>query len=278
MKKYSILLLLIVTATSFAQEQLNNYKYIIVPKQFDTFKEENQYQTSTLVKYVLENQGFNVFYDDDLPSELNANRCLGLLVVLVNNSNMFTTKTAIAFKDCHTKIVYTTAEGTSKIKEYKGSYNEAIKDALSSLNTMNYQYTEQASKPVVVSFQNDVKNIAPKVQNAGSEANSSSGALKNQEAENSASIAEQIVKVVPLENEGISEVDYYAQPIENGYQLVDSSPKIVMKMLATSKSNIFLAEEINGYSGIIYAGEKGAWFFEYYEDTTLLVKPLRIKF
>jgi hypothetical protein len=76
----------------------------------------------------------------------------------------------------------------------------------------------------------------------------------------------------------ISEVDYYAQPIENGYQLVDSSPKIVMKMLATSKTNIFMAQEINGYSGIMYAGENGEWFFEYYEDTTLVVKSLRIKF
>jgi hypothetical protein len=278
MKKYSILLLLIATATSFAQEQLNNYKYLIVPKQFDTFKEENQYQTSTLVKYVLENQGFNVFYDDDLPSDLNANRCLGLLVVLVNNSNMFTTKTAIAFKDCTTKIVYTTTEGASKIKEYKGSFNEAIKDALSSLNTMNYQYTEPASEPIVVSFKNDVKNVAPKVQDAGSEEKLSMEALNNQDAEHSASIVEQKVNVVPLENIRISEVDYYAQPIENGYQLVDSSPKIVMKMLATSKTNIFMAQEINGYSGIMYAGENGEWFFEYYEDTTLVVKSLRIKF
>tara|TARA_R110002012_G_scaffold318227_1_gene536094 strand:- start:28293 stop:29129 length:837 start_codon:yes stop_codon:yes gene_type:complete len=278
MKTYCILFLLIATATSFAQEQLNNYKYIIVPKQFDTFKEENQYQTSTLVKYVLENQGFNVFYDDDLPGDLNANRCLGLLVVLVNNSNMFTTKTALAFKDCTTKIVYTTAEGTSKIKEYKGSYHEAIKDALSSLNTINYQYKEPASEAVVVSFKNDVKNRTPIVQNADSDEDLSIKALKNQDADTSSRVAEHIINVVPLENTPVSKVDYYAQPIENGYQLVDSSPKIILKMFATSKTNIFLAEEINGYSGIIYAGGKGEWFFEYYEDTTLRVKSLSIKF
>ena len=38
--------------------QLNDYKYIIVPKKFEEFRSENQYQTSTLIKYYFEENGF----------------------------------------------------------------------------------------------------------------------------------------------------------------------------------------------------------------------------
>lgn len=276
MKKIITLFFLIASVSIFAQEELNNYKYIIVPKQFDAFKEMNQYQTSTLVKYILENQGFNVFYDDDLPIELSANRCLGLLTVLVNGSNMFTTKTAIAFKDCNSKIVYTTAEGTSKIKEYKGAYNEAIKETLNGLNNFKYKYAEQSSEPVVVSFKNDVKNITPKVEQTETVENKAV-----EVAENTSNKKNEVVALkpaaVPLKSDITPEQVFYAQSIENGYQLVDSTPKIVMKMFSTSKPNMFLAEDSTKNSGMVYT-ENGEWFFEYYEAGKLIKKNLSIKF
>lgn len=276
MKKIITLFFLIASVSIFAQEDLNNYKYIIVPKQFDAFKEVNQYQTSTLVKYILENQGFNVFYDDDLPIELSANRCLGLLTVLVNGSNMFTTKTAIAFKDCNSKIVYTTAEGTSKIKEYKGAYNEAIKETFNSLNNFKYKYAEQSSEPVVVSFKNDVKNIAPKVQETVIEEDRVVEVVANASAKKNEVTA---VKPTVIASKILNtpEQVFYAQSIENGYQLVDSTPKIVMKMFSTSKPNMYLAEDSTKNSGMVYT-ENGEWFFEYYEAGKLIKKNLSIKF
>ncbi|MDP5230322.1 MAG: hypothetical protein NWQ38_08015 [Cellulophaga sp.] len=276
MKKIITLFFLIASVSIFAQEELNNYKYIIVPKQFDAFKEMNQYQTSTLVKYILENQGFNVFYDDDLPSELSANRCLGLLTVLVNGSNMFTTKTAIAFKDCNSKIVYTTAEGTSKIKEYKGAYNEAIKETLNGLNYFKYKYAEQSSEPVVVSFKNDVKNITPKVEQTATVENKAVEVVENTNNKKNEVVALKPA-AVPLKSDKTPEQVFYAQSIENGYQLVDSTPKIVMKMFSTSKPNMYLAEDSTKNSGMVYT-ENGEWFFEYYEAGKLIKKNLSIKF
>lgn len=276
MKKIITLFFLIASVSIFAQEELNNYKYIIVPKQFDAFKEMNQYQTSTLVKYILENQGFNVFYDDDLPSELSANRCLGLLTVLVNGSNMFTTKTAIAFKDCNSKIVYTTAEGTSKIKEYKGAYNEAIKETLNGLNNFKYKYAEQSSEPVVVSFKNDVKNITPKVEQTATVENKAVEVVENTNNKKNEVVALKPA-AVPLKSDKTPEQVFYAQSIENGYQLVDSTPKIVMKMFSTSKPNMYLAEDSTKNSGMVYT-ENGEWFFEYYEAGKLIKKNLSIKF
>jgi len=277
MKSFLTLLLLLIFVIAPAQEQLNDYKYIIVPKQFDTFKEQNQYQTSTLTKFFLENQGFNVVYDDALPSDLSTNRCLGLLVELVNNSSMFTTKTAVAFKDCNSKQVYISQEGSSKIKDFKGSYNEAIKDAFNSLKGFNYVYNQAAAEPITVSFKNDVKNLPTNVQQTVSDTNvpvqlSNSITMSKNDA-----VVAQKPQEVAIENIKVSKNVYYAQGIENGYQLVDSSPKIVMKMFTTSKPNMYLGEDTNGNSGLVYS-ENGAWFFEYYERNQFIKNTLQIKF
>lgn len=51
--KVLYILLLAMGLGGAVNAQLNNYKYIIVPKKFDAFKSVNEYQTSTLVKYFL---------------------------------------------------------------------------------------------------------------------------------------------------------------------------------------------------------------------------------
>ena len=70
---------------------------------------------------------------------------------------------------------------------------------------------------------------------------------------------------------------FYAQAIANGYQLVDSTPKIVMYMFQTSHDNIYLGQETVGNSGLIYT-KNNQWFFEYYSGDQLMVKGLNIKF
>ena len=72
--------------------QLNDYKYIIVPKSFSALKSENQYQTSTVMKYLLTQKGFTVVYNDALPEDLANNRCLGLTADLLDESGLFSTK------------------------------------------------------------------------------------------------------------------------------------------------------------------------------------------
>ncbi len=100
---------------------MNDYKYIIVPKKFDGFKKENEHQTSTLIKHLFTERGFNTVYDDALPAELNSNRCLGLLVVLDDQSSMFSTKTTLRLRDCNAVEIMATGEGKSRIKEYKAA-------------------------------------------------------------------------------------------------------------------------------------------------------------
>lgn len=66
----------------------------------------------------------------------------------------------------------------------------------------------------------------------------------------------------------------YAQPIKNGFQLVDAAPKVVYTLLHTSTKNVFLLKKKNG---ILYVKES-KWIAEFYENGQLIQKELKIKF
>jgi hypothetical protein len=70
---------------------------------------------------------------------------------------------------------------------------------------------------------------------------------------------------------------WYAQPIENGYQLVDSTPRIRMKLMNTSRSDTYIALVDGQARGSVFLSD-GVWVHEYYEGGTLHRQALRIKF
>ena len=76
------------------------------------------------------------------------------------------------------------------------------------------------------------------------------------------------VLITTLEKETVKEVEaiskkpdneglYYAQATSNGYQIVDSQPKIVMLLLATAAENVFIVKDKNA----IVFKEDGFWFY-----------------
>lgn len=73
MKKI-ILLFLLQFACGFAQN-INDYQYVIVPKKFTIFNEEDKFKLNTLTKLVLEKYGFKPFFINDIPEEISKNRC-----------------------------------------------------------------------------------------------------------------------------------------------------------------------------------------------------------
>lgn len=292
----------------WGQGDLNDYKYIIVPKKFDGFKNENEHQTSTLIKHLFTEKGFTVVYDDALPEDLNQNRCLGLKAILRDDSSMFSTKAVIALEDCNGEIVYETREGKSKIKEYKESYGEAINSAMNSFNSANYNYVGKTEnpRPITVSFKNDVRKLEEKnpnlrmtdetsPSNEGMVDNSAMKKPKNvnpmvtQQATTENQLYEskepEVLQVERVEEQEMKKLKpkrvkpeevWYAQALPNGFQLVDSSPKIRMKLLKSSKDNVFMAQSDN-HNGMVYQRE-GKWIFEYYNGEKLVQEELNIKF
>ncbi|MDO6602965.1 hypothetical protein [Arenibacter palladensis] len=290
MKNLFLPLILMCGFLGMSQAELNKYKYIIVPTKFETFKNENQYQTSTMIKYNLVENGFTAVYDNDMPADLLANRCLGLLLNLKDDSSMFTTKVTLTLKDCQSNVVYTTVEGSSKEKDYKSAYSEAIKECFKSLSGIGYKYEPSGdTAQATVSFKNDVKRIeekasvAPK-QNLPNPVVQQKATLEEQSYKSMEPVQSNITKAENMPTVALPDVDYktddsgvlYAQAIANGFQLVDSTPKITLRMYATSQANFYIAEG-DVHSGVVLKkGDK--WYFEYYEGDKLMGQELNIKF
>ena len=294
-------LIVFIGFSGFSQSDLDEYKYVIVPKRFESFKNQNEHQTSTLVKYLFTEKGFNATYDDNLPTDLRMNRCLGLSAHLKDDSNMFTTKTTIVLKDCNGNEVFKTIEGKSKEKEYKEAFTDAITEAMSSFSAMDYKYDgkAQSQEAITVSFKNDVKtlkeekaekrtkmvteqdfhqsNSNPAVTQVATQTTQyykDNTPVDSKMVKGETGAAEPSSKIVAKEANA-NDV-WYAQPTANGYQLVDSSPKIRMQLLKTSGSTIFLAQQ-DAKDGVVHK-KNGVWIFEYYENGQLVEEELNIKF
>jgi hypothetical protein len=243
MKKALILLAILFSGFCFAQtESVNNYKYVIIPEKFSFLKEANKYNLNTLTKMVFEKYGFTVFYtNDQMPPDLALNKCAALYGDLADDSGILATNLTIILKDCSGKTIYTSLKGKSKQKDFKKAYYESLREASASMELLNYKYSgpETASKTTVES---QSPAAAPVAENLPSGNNS----------------------------------QLFAQPIANGYQLVDSTPKVVAKMYKTSQQDYYTAQG-DSKNGVIF--KKGNdWFFEYYVNDKLVSEKLNIKF
>ncbi|UNZ00395.1 hypothetical protein MQE36_08655 [Zhouia spongiae] len=262
MKKFLIVFL--ISAYGFAQSSVNEYKYVVVPKKFDFLKEENQYRMNTMTKFLLEESNFNAVYSDEMPADLKNNPCQGLKVDVINDSGLFTTKLKVVLKDCGDRIVYTSEEGKSKIKEYQGAYHEALRGAFKSLKALNYAYQPKEGESVV-----EVRNT-PAAQLTPARTVEKPAEIVREVEASAATV---------VTNAKLSESDLgtlYAQPIANGYQLVDMTPQVVMFLKATSQQNMFIAQR-GALSGTVYQ-DAGKWYFEYYDGGKLMKEELKIKF
>ena len=53
------------------------------------------------------------------------------------------TKLEVHFRDCNNELIFKSAIGTSKEKEYKKSYHAALRAAFESVAALNYSYVVQ---------------------------------------------------------------------------------------------------------------------------------------
>ncbi|WP_456378519.1 hypothetical protein [Lutibacter sp.] len=155
----------------FAQSNLNSYKYILVPKQFEFQNSEDKYQINSLTKFLFNRAGYTVlFMDDEYPEDLASNGCLALKVKLNNNPSMFKTKMNMDLFDCKNRLIFSTKEAVSKEKEFKKAFHEAIRLTFLELEELNYKYNPsdasankkemEVSKVVVT----PKKVLAPKIK------------------------------------------------------------------------------------------------------------------
>ena len=241
MKKIILLVLLFVFSFSFAQN-LNEYKYALIPSKFSFLKEKDEHKLNTLTKLFMEKYGFTTYLDTDvLPDEVLNNNCNKVYVDVTDSSNFLTTKLKVVLKDCKGTILFTSAEGKSKEKEYRVSYNQALRAAFQSFDALKHKYSPVETVPIPVNSQ--IPNVTT---------------------------------IIPAESSEDNIQLVYAQPIANGYQLVDATPKVVLKIFNTSIPNTFSA--LKGTTQGVFILKDSKWFFEYYENEKLISEIVNVKF
>ena len=128
MKHFFLTLAIIVTCfhVSLAQKSLSDYSFVVVPEKFEFLSKANQYQLNDMTKYYLAKNGFNTYYFNELPSVDN---CDGLWADVASIVGFTRTKIMVVLKDCKGNEVFRGETGTSKQKEYKKSYQDALRNA-----------------------------------------------------------------------------------------------------------------------------------------------------
>jgi len=153
-----------------AQQELNNYKYVMVPKHFDFQTSADSYKINSLVKFLLDKKGFvTIFSDAIYPNDLITNQCLALKVNLLKEPSFMRTKIKMTFTNCQNKIIYVSGEGVSKLKDFQRAYHEAIRRAYKSLDNYTYNYIpKDVLENVIVNKEpelNHLKKDIPKITN-----------------------------------------------------------------------------------------------------------------
>lgn len=241
---------LLLATSIYSQTDINNYKYVIVPRTFDFLKTEDQYQLNSLSKFLFEKHGFEAIFDNEsLPEDLISNGCLALNAHVIKDPGLFKTKLYVELTNCQRQVVYTSQVGESREKQFKVAYNLALREAFESFNSLNYKY-----EPI-----NTEEKMVEKSKTTHETSNTAS---VNLESENTVIV------------DKVDQQVLYAQPIESGYQLVDKTPKVVYTLIFSGKKDLYM---VKGRQATVYKLD-GKWVIAETSGDDIVISTLNIKF
>jgi len=242
MKKYFLVLSLLISLSGIAQT-INDYKYAIVPIRYSFMSKDNMYRLNTLTKVHLVYLGYTVFYDSDvLPDDIDNTRCDKVYVDVEKVKSFLTTKLLVVFKDCKKNVLFKSEVGSSNEKDFATGYSQALEDAFKSVR---YSYSGK---------------VLAEVQHEKKETIISDNTTVDQVTPVSYVVGEQL----------------YAQPTAEGFQLVNSEPKVVMKIIKTSVPNYYIASR--GTTTGVLLSKENQYYFEYQQNGKLVSEKVNVKF
>jgi predicted nuclease with TOPRIM domain len=190
---------------------------------------------------------------------------------------MFSSKLRIQLTNCKGKIIYKSQIGQSKEKQHQVAYNLALRQAFNSIESLNYSYKEN---PVVLSYgasnakinNDEVEQLREEISQLKEEKEKLKEETKVLPQEVKPVIVKEIIESPKPE---IVKPDVLiAQEIFNGYQLLDSSSKVIMTIYTSGVKDVFI---VKGKDAIIY--KKGEnWIYSETNEDNLLAQAIRIKF
>lgn len=215
-------LFLLVSGLSFGQSVLDPYKYIIVPKNFDFLKKENQYRVNTMTKYLFDTNGYTTLIEgEDYPEEVRSNPCIALKTNVLDNSNAFTTKLRIELKNCLDEVVFLSEEGRSKEKDFSKTYSESLKMAFVSISDLDYSYNPESA----------INSAAATVPVAAS---ASSGPVASSDPIDAVEPVTSSEPISTVEATSIEEPVASSEPVTSSEPVKASEPAVVAAAAATT--------------------------------------------
>jgi hypothetical protein len=137
---------ILVMAVGYAQNTINNYKYVLLPQKFEFLSSTNEYQLNSTAKSLLEQKGFIVYWmNGDMPQAVAANRCNALVADFTQRRALFSTNLTLTLKDCYGNTIFKGKEGRSWEKDFGTAYNEAMNNAFTTLKALPYKYDSTKS-------------------------------------------------------------------------------------------------------------------------------------
>ncbi|WP_313099125.1 hypothetical protein [Epilithonimonas sp.] len=137
MKNISIFLLVFLISVVKSQT-VSDYKYVVIPPEFNDFKDNKAYGLGNLLEKSLKAKKYTVLpaTKSEWPSEALMNPCGILNAELLNDKSMFRNKLILQFKDCSNKVIFT-EKGNSMIKEFEPGFQDALKQTLVKIPVSN---------------------------------------------------------------------------------------------------------------------------------------------
>jgi hypothetical protein len=246
----SIVIFFIFKTSLAAQTDLNQYKYVSVPDRFDFMKTNDQYQISSLTQFLLNKKGFNVLESiENYPSDLASNSCLLLDMNIEKIKGFLKTKLEVQFINCKKEVVFRSAIGISKEKDFKMAYHQALRAAFDSIEGLNYNYEASATIDISAPIETSTAVIPKPIVQTPS---------------------------APLVAAWVDSVDSPELPktlivsTAYGYDITDANGRVLYSIHPTMEEGIFIIDKL---PGIAYKRGK-RWVREYVLEKKTVIEPL----
>ena len=266
MKRILISCLLIAFALNAkAQVDINNYKYVVIPLQYEFLKGKDTYRLNTLTRVLFKREGFDAYFNEEqLPEDLFNDRCLALYADVKEVRGGFRkTKLEIVIKDCNGKLVLKSEVGQSGENVHEKRHHEALTEAFKSIEKLNYTYQpKKKEKEEQETVEN--KDIVETVEEVK--------VINEDEIEKNVGTKKEILEKAPPTGQHTNVLN--AQIIPQGFQLLNAESKIEMTLYKTAADDVFV---VKGEDAIVFkSGIK--WMYSKNDGTSTVLKELDIKF
>jgi len=158
MIKYRIFKILFLSIVSFvsAQKTASDYKYVVVPENYNFVKGNDTYNLNSLSKFILNKHGFNAFFQHELPK--SALRCEGLYTIVSKESSILSTKIRVSLEDCNGNQVGKVYEGSSRLKAYNKAYPQALRNAFEQFYSAKVRQSSLAQEVLPIEKENTLSS------------------------------------------------------------------------------------------------------------------------